>query len=117
MSSLRYFEKADFDCQESQENEMSDEFLATLDELRDRCGFPFIVTSGYISATHSAEINKEKPGTGTHCQGVACDIKVQGGAQRRLIVKQALSMGMSVGVAKTFVHVDTRQTTPVLWCY
>jgi len=50
-------------------------------------------------------------------QGLEISVKVQGGAQRRLIVKQALSMGMSVGVAKTFVHVDTRQTTPVLWCY
>jgi len=26
-------------------------------------------------------------------------------------------MGMSVGVAKTFVHVDSRKTTAVLWCY
>ena len=50
-------------------------------------------------------------------QGLEISVKVQGGAQRRLIVKQALSMGMSVGVAKTFVCVDTRQTTSVLWCY
>ena len=28
-----------------------------------------------------------------------------------MIVKQALSMGISVGVAKTFVHVDSRKTT------
>jgi len=114
---MKYFSRSEFDCQETGENEMSEEFLAILDELRDRCGFGFTVTSGYRSATHSAEINKEKPGTGTHCQGLAADIKVQNGVERRTIVKQALSMGMSVGVAKTFVHVDSRKTTPVLWCY
>jgi hypothetical protein len=37
--------------------------------------------------------------------------------QRRTIVKEALEMGMSVGVAKTFVHVDSRKTTPYVWCY
>jgi hypothetical protein len=27
------------------------------------------------------------------------------------------AMGMSVGVAKTFVHVDTRKTPAMCWCY
>jgi hypothetical protein len=26
-------------------------------------------------------------------------------------------MGMSVGVAKSFVHVDIRKTEPMCWCY
>jgi NADH:ubiquinone oxidoreductase subunit D len=35
-----------------------------------------------------------------------------------LLVQKALEMGFTgVGVASTFVHVDIRETTPVLWCY
>jgi hypothetical protein len=52
-----------------------------------------------------------------HTKGIAADIKVSGGAQRLAIVKHASAMGMSVGVAKTFVHVDTRKTPAMCWCY
>ena len=76
-----------------------------------------LLTAIFLTGYIDAEINKEKPGTGTHCQGLAADIKVQNGVERRTIVKQALSMGISVGVAKTFVHVESRNTTPISWCY
>jgi hypothetical protein len=34
------------------------------------------------------------------------------------IVKKALEMGFSgIGVASSFVHVDMRTTTPVMWTY
>jgi uncharacterized protein YcbK (DUF882 family) len=113
---FKYFKIEDFDCQETGENEMSEQFIHSLDQLRAACGFPFIVTSGYRSPTgHSIEKAKNSPGT--HAQGIAADIAVNGGVERRAIVNHALAMGMSVGVAKTFVHVDIRKTTPVLWCY
>jgi hypothetical protein len=33
-------------------------------------------------------------------------------------VKNAMAMGFSgIGIHKTFVHVDTRTTTPVVWTY
>ena len=80
------------------------------------CGFPFHITSGYRSEKHSIESKKAKPGT--HAQGIAADIAVNGGAQRMAIVKNALAMGFNgVGVARGFIHVDIRQTTPVLWKY
>ena len=111
-----YFKVSDFACQETGENEMDLEFIRKLDELRSACGWPFIVTSGYRSVQHSLEVKKERPGT--HTQGIAADIKVVGGEQRRDIIKKAFYMGFNgIGVAKTFVHVDTRTTTPVLWCY
>ena len=114
--SLKYFKVEDFNCQETGENEMCPDFLQKLDALREVCGFPFIITSGYRSPNHSIEAKKAKPGT--HSQGIAADIKVVGGAQRMAIIRNASIMGFNgIGVAKGFVHVDTRETTPVAWKY
>ena len=116
MNQFKYFKLEDFDCQETGENEMSVEFIERLDGLRSVCGFPFIVTSGYRSPDHSIEARKEKPGQ--HAQGIAADIKVVGGVQRRILVEKALQMGFTgVGVDKNFIHVDIRTTAPVLWVY
>ena len=113
---LKYFKVSDFDCQETGENEMNEDFLRKLDELREACGFPFIVTSGYRSPNHSIEAKKSSPGT--HAQGIAADIRVNGGNQRYIIVQKAAELGFNgIGVAKTFIHVDTRESTPVVWVY
>ena len=116
MREFIYFDRDDFRCMETGQNKISTEFIHKLDTLREVCGFPFIVTSGYRSPNHSAERHK-KNGGGTHTQGIAADIKVVGGAQRLQIVKFATAMGFSVGVAHTFVHVDIRKTPQMLWCY
>ena len=115
MSDFKYFKIEDFDCQETGENEISVDFIHALDQLREACNFPFIITSGYRSKDHSVEKRKAK--AGTHASGIAADIRVSGGAQRMAIVKHASAMGMSVGVAKTFVHVDIRKTPAMCWCY
>ena len=113
---FKYFRIEEFNCQETGENEMKEEFIHKLDELRKACGFPFRITSGYRSPNHSIEKRKSKPGT--HAQGIACDIAVSGGAQRYKIVCEAMRLGFTgVGVAKTFIHVDIRETTPVVWEY
>ena len=116
MSEYKYFKLSDFDCQETGENRMEAEFIEKLDELREACGFPFIITSGYRSPEHSIERRKKAPGT--HAQGIAADIRVNGGAQRFKIVEMAHKLKFGgIGVAKSFVHVDIREKTPVLWCY
>ena len=113
---FKYFTRDEFKCSETGNNEIQDEFVHALDKLREECGFPFKITSGYRYPTHSAEADKEKPGQ--HTFGIAADIAVEGGAQRFLIVSKALELGFSgIGVAKSFVHVDTRTTNPMLWCY
>lgn len=113
---MRYFNIKDFDCQETGNNEMSDEFLWRLDELRDVCGFPFIITSGYRDPSHSLEAAKTNPGT--HAQGIACDIKINSGAEAFVILENAPSLGFNgIGLHKKFVHVDIRKSIPVAWCY
>jgi uncharacterized protein YcbK (DUF882 family) len=118
MLSLKHFELSEFDCQETGENKMSPNFLIMLDKLREVCGFPFVITSGYRSPQHSLE--KDKPnGGGTHTKGIAADIAVSGGFQRYRIVEEAIKLGFAgIGVAKCFVHVDLRHTdNPVMWTY
>ncbi len=111
-----YFTESEFRCRETGENEIKPEFIAMLDQLRERCKFPFTITSGYRSVHHTAERNKQKGGT--HTQGIAADIAVSNGQQRMKIVKEALNLGFGgIGVAKSFVHVDMRTTTPVMWTY
>jgi len=113
---FKYFKLEDFTCSETGENDISPEFVHRLDELREACGIPFYITSGFRSKEHSAEKKKTEPGT--HARGIAADIAVQGGVQRMLVVQKALELGFGgVGVAKGFIHVDVRDTTPVLWCY
>jgi len=113
---MRYFKLSDFDCQETGNNEMSEEFLEKLDELRHKCGFPFIITSGYRDKTHSIEARKAK--AGTHARGIASDIRINNGNEAYDIIKNAQSMGFNgIGVAKSFIHVDIRQGMPVIWSY
>ena len=115
---FRYFDIEDFACQQTGENDIRWDFVSALDDLRGVCGFPFIVTSGYRSPLHSIEAAKEKPGR--HTFGNAADIAVSNGAERYAIVSNAIKLGVfrGIGVAKTFIHVDTRETdTPVIWTY
>lgn len=112
----KHFDISEFRCRETGENDMKEEFIHMLDELRERCGFSFVITSGYRSKSHTAERSKEKGGT--HTRGIAADIAVANGEQRMKIVREALDMGFGgIGVARTFVHVDMRATTPVMWTY
>lgn len=113
---MRYFKLSDFNCQETGNNEMSEEFLEKLDDLRHKCGFPFIITSGYRDPTHSIEARKAK--AGTHARGIASDIRINTGKEAYDIIKNAQSMGFNgIGVAKSFIHVDIRKGMPVLWSY
>jgi zinc D-Ala-D-Ala carboxypeptidase len=113
---FKYFTREEFNCQETGENGMQDEFIHALDQLREACGFPFRITSGFRSPNHSLEIKKSKPGT--HAQGIAADIAVSDGNQKFLIVQNGMALGFSgFGQGKTFMHVDTRRTRPVMWEY
>jgi len=116
MIDLKFFSIDEFNCQYSGENEMKDTFLHKIDQLRYMCGFPFVITSGYRSADHPIEAKKETPGT--HAQGIAADIKVTNGAEKYKILQHAMALGFTgIGIADSFVHVDIRKTTPVIWTY
>mgnify|MGYP003112398203 CR=1 FL=1 len=113
---FKYFTRDEFKCSHTGENEIDDELIKRLDELREACGFPFVITSGYRSPKHPIENKKIKPGT--HGQGIAADIAVTDSVRRRRVVHCAILLGFKgIGVAKDFVHVDLRKTGPVMWTY
>ena len=113
---MKYFSYDEFKCKETGENKIKPDFVARLDLLREACGFPFVITSGYRSPEHSIEAAKEKPGT--HAQGIAADIAVKNGIERGKIVRAAIDLGFTgIGVAKDFVHVDIRGGELVVWRY
>ena len=113
---MKYFKIEEFDCKHTGKNKMVPEFLEKLDHLRDECGFPFVVTSGYRDKTHPVEATKKA--AGVHSQGIACDIKVNTGYQRYVLLKKAFEHGFTgIGVAKDFIHLDARMGIPVVWTY
>jgi len=116
MLNLKYFTIDEFKCSHTGLVFMDDFFLLLLDELRAACGFPFVITSGYRSPTHPVEARKSTPGT--HAKGIAADIATASSEARYAIISNAMRLGCTgVGVANTFVHLDVRDTTPVVWTY
>ncbi len=117
MSKFKYFNKDEFKCQHTGKNEIQDKLIYQLDKLRENCGFPFVITSGYRDSTHPIEAKKAK--AGTHALGLAADIKVNNGVERYTIVREAIKLGFrGIGIANTFVHVDVRNSKPpVMWTY
>jgi len=113
---LKYFDLSEFDCHHTGKNEMDKDFLLRLDALRDACGFPFKITSGYRDKTHPIERVKATPGM--HSLGIAVDIFAPDGITKRKIVQNAIELGFNgIGVGKSFIHVDTRKDYPVIWGY
>lgn len=59
---------------------------------------------------------KGRSGTSYHCKGRALDLSTSGlsGSDRRNIVLRFMKAGLTVGLYKTFIHVDNRDN-PILF--
>ena len=96
---------------------MSDRLLVKLDQLRDLVREPLSITSSYRSEAYNKAIGGSPKSF--HMKGMAVDISCKDSKLRHKIVMEATSLGMTVGVAKTFIHVDIRETGrfPILFLY
>lgn len=111
---LQYFTLAEFKDRITGEVKMNHDFLLKLDELRERCGFPIYIVSGYRSPDHPVEKIKYRPGQ--HTNGVAADVRALSGVYRYIIMKHAIDLGFTgIGVYPTHIHLDTRKSKTVLW--
>lgn len=121
---LKHFTIDEFDCpsEKGSGEKMSMEFLEKLDKLRSKCGFPFIINSGYRTKEHNQRIGGAP--RSYHVKGRAADIRVQYGWQVYMIVSLAYSCGLhGVGISfpkhgNGFVHVDDRGVEKAtMWGY
>lgn len=92
-------------------------FLKKLDQLRDLVREPLTLNSTYRSPAYNEAIGGSKGSK--HMEGIAADISCKDSKLRHKIVMEAASLGLTVGVAKTFVHIDNRKTGrfPILFLY
>ncbi len=95
-------------------HEMNSDFLIRLDELRKLVDEPLIITSSYRSIDYNKSVGGASKSQ--HLIGNAADLACNNGILRAKIIYNALSLGMSVGAAKGFVHVDGRKLQ-VLFTY
>lgn len=119
-----YFKESEFMCKcGCTVNGMDEKTLDLLQELRIRCGFALMVSSGYRCPKHNDAISSTGL-TGPHTTGKAADLRVDRNKAYHLL-KHAMTMGFSgIGVAQKgavrFIHVDTIDdglTRPTVWSY
>jgi len=107
MSDLKYFTKQEFTMGgENVYHEMDRIFLESLDELRHLVAMPLRITSSYRSPDYNASVGGAKKSM--HLHGRAVDIACNNSRDRMVIVQEALGLGLTVGVAKSFIHIDDR---------
>ena len=116
-----YFTDAELSCSCCGAYSFAPEFLYILNVIREECGFPLPVTSGYRCPKHPVEARKRR--SGAHCRGLAVDIGVSGERAHRL-VEVALRQGVPrIGIQQKgegrFIHldIDSSMPNPTIWSY
>jgi len=75
-AALKHFQKYEFDCSYTGENNMNVAFMSMQEQLRNLFRKPLVVSSGFRHFTHPVERAKENPGE--HTFGVAADYNLWG---------------------------------------
>ena len=112
--SFKYFTELELRCSHCNKEGMNIDFMEKIEALRERMGFPFIVTSGYRCSQHPIEI--EKYTVGAHTTGRAIDVSVYGENAYKLL-RGALKAGFTgIGVNQKgdsrFIHIDDIEESP-----
>ncbi len=112
---LKFFSPSEF-TQDGRNvyNKMQPEFLQMLDRCRELCGIPLVITSSYRSPSKNRMVGGSVGSL--HLKGRAVDIIAIRGETRWKIVKAATEVGLSVGVMRTALHLDNRET-PIIFDY
>lgn len=107
MKTARYFKDAEFrKCTPSCSIEdMEQDFLDVMDDVRRRAGIPLLLSSAYRSSEWDRK--KGRSGDGAHTYGIGCDFVCNSPATRRKILKACLECGITrIGVSSSFIHID-----------
>tara|TARA_R100001143_G_scaffold36703_1_gene34247 strand:- start:2295 stop:2687 length:393 start_codon:yes stop_codon:yes gene_type:complete len=116
---LKYFTEEELQCPSAKIVKLADGFGQKLDDLREMLDRPMTLTSacrtsshidsllerGYPASKNSFHlIDNPKYGTDT----CAVDVSVPDSEYRKELISVALQEGWTVGVAKSFIHIDKR---------
>lgn len=117
----KYFHVDEFACSCCGRVDMDAEFLECIDNLREACDFPFVVTSGFRCKEHNDKIGGAKGSQ--HLFGMGADIRLSGDKAHK-VVSLAREYGFNgVGISQKgnysgrFIHLDTRKGSFALWSY
>lgn len=122
----RFFSREELQCKCGCGGIPQDDFIRKLDTLRQTCGFPLPVTSGYRCPDYNAKVSGTGK-TGPHTTGRAVDIAVNRAEAYQLVGHAMFSANMSgIGLQQKgsarFVHLDDLpnaegQPRPTVWSY
>ena len=134
-SQLKYFKRSEFVCSSGNDRaDMDQEFLYTLERIREKLGRPMIISSAYRSDDHpitKSKMAKGAPNGGSHHLGMAVDVHCAGFVAMNVIALALAEITINaVGVSQKgpwnsrFVHIDCVPkdnnygiTRPALWSY
>lgn len=120
----KYFKPVEFACKCCGEDHVTDETKILLDKLREKCGFPIVLTSAYRCPKHNVAVSSTGP-KGPHTTGQAVDVACSH-EKAYLVVRNAMELGFTgIGVAQKgasrFIHLDTLDAPayprPNVWTY
>ena len=126
MQPLKHFSAAEFACRCCGQQGVDPELALMLDELRERCGFPIVISSAYRCSAHNKSVGGAP--LSAHVEGYAVDIRCFGGNAHK-VLEVAMEMGfLGIGIKQTgpnekrFIHVDIAPNSmtrirPAVWSY
>lgn len=128
-SNIKHFKPAEFACKcgmcDSDGTEMDEEFVRSLDQLRERMKTPFVITSGFRCPAYNVMVSTTGP-DGPHTTGHAADVQLSGPLAFHLL-RQCVLGGWMTGIGlhqkgphnKRFIHLDDLGTDnrPWVWTY
>ena len=120
MRKYKYFKLSEFDSPDKigSGDMMEDEFMERLDIVRDLCGFPIMVTSGYRTIAHNKSVHGSK--NSSHLLGWAADLAVTSSKKRYVLLNACIEAGfLRIGIGEDFIHVDSDPEKPqvTMWTY
>jgi uncharacterized protein YcbK (DUF882 family) len=86
--------------------QIDQKLVRDLQAIRDHLGKPLKINSGLRCDSYNRSLGGVS--RSYHLTGRAADVHCTSSIDRHIIVKMALNMGLTVGVAKTFIHLDNR---------
>jgi len=96
---------------------MDENFMKKLQLLRDDCGFPFKINSGYRCKKHNDKVSKKS--MGDHARGLAVDVAITDRYKREDFIggRYKLEYFNDMAIAKTFIHIAKGRTKSGIGIY